>query len=359
VGEFGLSPLTFRNPEISFCQLRMSDILVPFSEIHQSLASVLKKNGFSTERADACARLFAKTDLDGVRSHGINKFLLFLEFVKKGFVDPSSEPSLESNLGVFETWNGQLGPGNLNASFAMSRAIGISEQFGIGCVALKNTNHWMRGGNFGWQAVEAGKIGICFTNTKPNMPAWGGSEPKLGNNPLVIAIPRKSGPVVLDMAMSQFSYGKLANYARAGIKAPFPAGFDEKGNLTNDPDPILKNDMALPAGMWKGTGLSLVLDMLAVILSGGDSTHQVNRSGVEIGLSQVFLCFDPLKLEMETWLDEKCDEIIEDLKSSKVFEGREVLYPGENVLKTREENRIQGIAVDEKVWHQIFMELES
>jgi 3-dehydro-L-gulonate 2-dehydrogenase len=190
------------------------------------------------------------------------------------------------------------------------------------------------------------------------MPAWGGSEPKLGNNPLVIAIPRKSGPVVLDMAMSQFAYGKLSLYSKAGVKAPFAAGFDKEGNITNDPDPILKNEMALPAGMWKGAGLSLVLDMLAASLSGGDSTHQVNNSGEEIGLSQVFLSFDPAKLEMESWFDQTVDEIIEDLKKSQVFDGEQVFYPGENVLKTREKNKSQGVPVDQKIWSQILKELE-
>ncbi|MEN2281346.1 3-dehydro-L-gulonate 2-dehydrogenase [Algoriphagus sp. SE2] len=337
----------------------MSDILIPFSEICQSLTTILRSYGLSSERAEACATLFAKADLDGVRSHGVNKFLKFIEFIRVGNVNPSNEPELEGSIGVFERWDGLLGVGNLNAEFAMSRAIKISEQFGIGCVALKNSNHWMRGGNFGWQAVDSGKIGICFTNTKPNMPAWGGSEPVLGNNPLVIAIPRKNGPVVLDMAMSQFAYGKLENYLRSNKKAPFPAGFDEDGNLINDPESILKNDMALPAGLWKGAGLSLVLDMLAATLSGGDSTHQVNRTGSEIGVSQVFLCFDPLKLRMDKWIDHTCDAIIENLKSSKVFEGQKIFYPGENVLNTRKKNKIQGIPIDKKVWNQILKELES
>ncbi len=337
----------------------MTDQRISFKQLVDTIENILLKYGFESERAKKCAVLFGKTDLDGVRSHGINRLPIFLDFINQGFVKPSAEPRLESSLGVFERWDGQLGPGNLNASFAMQRAIAISEDFGIGCVALKHTNHWMRGGNFGWQAVESGKIGICFTNTKPNMPAWGGSEPKLGNNPLIIAIPRKNGPVVLDMAMSQFAYGKLANYARAGKNAPFKAGFDENGKLTSEPETILKNEMALPAGMWKGSGLSLVLDMLAALLSGGDSTHQVNKSGAEIGLSQVFISLDPVKLNLEEWFDQKCDEIIEDLKSSKVFEGEQVLYPGESVMKTRQENLEMGIPVDGAIWDQILKELEK
>ena len=336
----------------------MSDILISFAELQDQLEIVLKHYHFSPSRAKACAKLFAQTDLDGVRSHGVNRFPKFLDFIRKGYVLPQNSPALESSLGVFERWNGQRGVGNLNAQFAMGRAIAISEQFGIGCVALKNTNHWMRGGNFGWQAIESGKIGICFTNTKPNMPAWGGAEPKLGNNPLVIAIPRKNGAVVLDMAMSQFAYGRLSLYSQSGKKAPYPAGFDQEGNLTQEPQTIIENELALPAGMWKGAGLSLVLDMLAAIFSEGDSTHEVNQSGEEIGLSQVFLCFDPKKLELDSWLDQKGEAIIQDLKSSKVFNGQEVFYPGEQVLKTRQRNMEKGIPVNEAVWMEILKESE-
>jgi len=215
----------------------------------------------------------------------------------------------------------------------------------------------MRGGSYGWLAVDKGKIGICFTNTKANMPAWGGSEPKLGNNPLVVGIPRKSGPVVLDMAMSQFANGRLSLYAQRGQRAPFSAGFDQDGKLTDQPEIVLENNLALPAGMWKGAGLALVLDMLASMLSGGESTREVISSGHETGLSQVFLCFDPERLELTDWFDKTADGIISDLKSSAVFAGQSVFYPGENVLATRRKNKAQGIPVEKNVWDLVLKEI--
>src|SRR5690606_29744654 len=147
----------------------------------------------------------------------------------------------------------------------MGRAIEISKENGIGCVALRNTNHWMRGGNFGWQAGEAGGIGNCFTNAIPNMPAWGGSEPLLGNNPLVIGFRRAAGPVVVKVGVSQFSDGKMSAYLKENKQMPFEAGFDEKGKLTKDPKVILEKELTLPIGLWKGAGLSLMLDLLAAV----------------------------------------------------------------------------------------------
>jgi len=342
-----------------FSYPNMNDVLIPFDELVSILKQVLLKFGFDESRAVRCATLFAKADLDGVRSHGVNRFSLFLDFIEKGYVKSQNFPSLLSEIMLFERWDGNLGPGNLNAEFAMDRAISLSKEFGIGCVTLAQTNHWMRGGNFGWQAVDAGCIGICFTNTKPNMPSWGGSEPVLGNNPLVIGIPRKISPVVLDMAMSQFAYGKMSLFAKKDQDLPYDGGFDQAGNLTKDPKVILENHLALPMGLWKGAGLSLVLDLLATILSGGNSTLEVDHNGDEYGLSQVFLCLDPVKLELMDWIEEKTNSILDNLRNSAVFEGEAVRFPGEKVLETRTKNLKNGIPVAEATWEKILKHLEK
>ncbi|MCE7054376.1 3-dehydro-L-gulonate 2-dehydrogenase [Algoriphagus sp. AGSA1] len=337
----------------------MVDLLIPFGQVSTTLKEILLKYGLAKERAQQCALLFAKADLDGVRSHGVNRFFLFLDFIRKGLVNPDKEPVILSQLGMFERWDGQQGVGNLNAEFAMSRAIRLSKEFGISCVTLQNTNHWMRGGNFGWQAVEAGCIGICFTNTIPNMPAWGGSEPKIGNNPLVIAIPREKGPVVLDMAFSQYAYGKLSIAKAKGEQMDYEAGFDDRGNLTKDPQTVLNNHLGLPIGLWKGSGLSMILDLLAALLSGGNASFEVGKSGNESAVSQVFLCFDPVKLELLEWMETKSYALIEDLKNSATFDGKSIRYPGQNTLETRNKNLNNGVPIAEQLWEQLQNELKS
>ncbi|GAB3657919.1 3-dehydro-L-gulonate 2-dehydrogenase [Echinicola sediminis] len=332
----------------------MKNLRIPFSTVKDHLAKILLHYRFSPERAELSAHLFAQSSLDGVPSHGLNRFLGYLDFIDKGYIDPKVKPEVMAKSGSFERWNGHLGPGNLNAFDAMDRSIQLAKEAGVGCVALQRTNHWMRAGNFGWQAVEKGCIGICFTNTKPNMPAWGGNEPKLGNNPLVIGIPREKGPVVLDMAMSQFAYGKMAIYAKSQEEMPYDAGFDEKGNLSRSPKEIIERELALPIGLWKGAGLSLVLDMLTVVLSGGQATFEVGRSGYEYGLSQVFIALDPVKFGMEEWMEERLDSIIDDFSKSGFFGDKgAVRYPGEHTLQVREENLKLGVPVDDQIWNEI------
>src|SRR5215469_1901518 len=232
---------------------------IPFQQVQDTLARVLGGLGLASPRADLCARLFAETTCDGVYSHGLNRFPRFVAMVRNGIIDVNAEPVPVARFGALERWDGRSGPGNLNAWAAMERAMDLSREHGIGCVAMANTNHWMRGGTYGWQAAEAGLIGICWTNTMPNLPPWGGKDPCIGNNPLVIAVPRTKGAVVLDMAMSQFSYGALESYRKRGEMLPVDGGFDTLGRLTRDPGAIEQSWRPLPIGYWKGSGLSVVL----------------------------------------------------------------------------------------------------
>ena len=150
-------------------------VRVSYQELFDGLLRALLKIGFENERARRCAQLFADTDRDGVYSHGLNRFPRFVAMIQNGVIDIHGAPELVTSCGALERWDGKIGPGNLNAHQCMQRAIELSSKHGVGCVALANTNHWMRGGSYGWQAADAGAIGICWTNTLPNLPPWGAS----------------------------------------------------------------------------------------------------------------------------------------------------------------------------------------
>ncbi|MBS1804695.1 MAG: 3-dehydro-L-gulonate 2-dehydrogenase [Acidobacteria bacterium] len=328
---------------------------IAFEEVHACLAKVLRSLAFSDERAQLSARLFAETTCDGVYSHGVNRFARFVAMVRNGSVDPAAEPRAVARFCALERWDGQRGPGNLNAFAAMARAIALSREHGIGSVAMANTNHWMRGGTYGWQAADAGVIGLCWTNTMPNLPPWGGSEPAIGNNPLVIAVPRAKGHVVLDMAMSQFSYGALESHRRRGEQLPIDGGFDAEGNLTRDPAAIENSQRLLPIGFWKGSGLAVMLDLIATTTALGTATNQIANDPLrETGLSQVFIAIDPRTLGESARMDQIADEIVSSLHLTKPAESdKPVRYPGESTLRLREENRKLGLPIDEGVWTEI------
>lgn len=325
---------------------------IPFHQLKAEFERVLLGLQFTAGKASDVATIFAENSLNGVYTHGLNRFPVFVDYVKQGVIHVDAEPTAEQSLGLIERWNGNLGPGMLNARFCMDRAIQLAKQHGIGCVAIKNTNHWMRGGTYGWQAADAGCIGICFTNTIANLPPWGGLDPRLGNNPLVIAVPRAEGHVVLDMAVSQYSFGKLLQYQSSGEELPLPGGYDEQGNLSTDASAIIASKRLLPAGFWKGSGLSLMLDLLATILSRGNSTAAITKGKIESGVSQVFICIRPNDDDALT--GQLIEQILEYTKSSEpVQPSRTITYPGENTLRTRQRNLTEGIPIDEQIWQQV------
>jgi 3-dehydro-L-gulonate 2-dehydrogenase len=328
---------------------------IPFSEVQQTMAAVLCKLGFAATRAETCSRLFAETTRDGVYTHGINRFPRFVATIRNGIVNIAAEPEPIARFGGLERWDGHRGPGNLNALAAMERALTLGRENGVGCVALGNTNHWMRAGTYGWQAAEAGLIGICWTNTMPNLPPWGGVERVLGNNPLVIAVPRADRPVVLDMAISQFSYGTLESYRQRGEMLPVDGGFDMDGNLTRDPGAIEKSWRPLPVGYWKGSGLALVLDMMAAMMTLGRATHQISNDPLlETSISQMFLAIHPQAFGSERQIARIADEIVASLHGCKsAKDGGRVRYPGEQTLRIRAENMELGLPVDPAVWEQL------
>lgn len=320
-----------------------------YETIHTELVRVLRKTGFAEDRAYNCATLFTETQQDGVYSHGLNRFGRFMKMIELGCIDIEAEPENIFGFGAVEQWDGRLGPGNLNAYAMMDRATELASQHGLGMVGLRNTNHWMRGGTYGWQAADKGYIGICWTNTNQNLPPWGATEARIGNNPLIISIPRKEGHVVLDMAMSQFSYGALASYRKKGVPLPVPGGYTNDGELTSDPAAIEASYRPLPIGFWKGSALSIVLDMAASVMSAGTATHRISSDPLkETELSQCFIAISVLTdfADANTLLD----EIVAHLHASPSNEGEQVYYPGQRTLAKRKENIAQGIPVDEDVW---------
>ena len=321
-----------------------------FDELKDLFKTKLIKYNFSDNNSEILAEIFTDNTFAGVESHGINRFPFFIQCVENGSVKVDADSSLMNSFGAFEKWNGNYGAGPLNALQMTERGIELAKQYGIGCVALKNSNHWMRPGYFGWHAAGKGFILICWTNTIPNLPPWGAKESKSGNNPLVIAIPRKGGNVVLDMAMSQFSYGKMLNFEREEKRLPFPGGFDTEGNLTDDPSKIIASQRPLPIGYWKGASLSLSLDIIAAVLAGGRATKDLSESEGEKGPSQIFIVINPKLFADESSNDELINEILSHFKSAQpINETAKIYYPGEQVLINKKKNMKEGVEVDDKI----------
>lgn len=329
---------------------------IPFDLMKSTIKQAFLNAGMPEEKADISAQIHTESSCDGVYSHGLNRVERFVDYIGKGWVDVHAEPLLEKSIDNIEIYNGKLGPGILNARFAMNRATELASIHGLGMVSLNNTTHWMRGGAYGWQAADKGFAAICWTNTESCMPVWGGKSEAIGNNPFIMAVPRKEGHLVLDMAMSQYSYGKLQVTRLKSERLPYPGGFDQSGTLTNNPGEIEQTRRILPTGYWKGSGFAVMLDLFSALLSGGLTTAKIDKAGLGScgSCCQIFIAIDPLKFNSVAFVENAIQETIQQIKlSQKAEDVNEIYYPGEQSLKTRKENLEMGIPVDNGVWAKV------
>ncbi|MCR4676748.1 MAG: 3-dehydro-L-gulonate 2-dehydrogenase [Sphaerochaetaceae bacterium] len=329
-------------------------MIIKYEELKAILREKLIKLGADENTAEITATIISENDLDGITSHGTGRFVRICEMIKLGKIKINNTAVKVSGKGSLEIWDGQTGPGPVNAQICMNRAMELSESYGIGCVALRNTNHWLRGATYGIQAAKKGFVGICWTNTTPNMPAWGTKEACTGNNPIVFSVPYKDSYIVMDGALAQFSYGALGKAASNGKQMPVDGGYDSEGKLTTEPSEILKTRRVLPIGFWKGSGISILLDMIVSGLSGGLCVPEIGELGSsttdERNLSQIFIA---IKADRKT-MDSKAESIISFIKNSEPAEENSPVYiPGEQSLKRQKIQSVEGIIIDDSIWNGI------
>lgn len=305
------------------------------------------------KEAAICANTFVDNSLDGVYTHGVNRFPGFVQSIMNGIVNVAAHTVLISQTDSMEVYDGKRGIGIINAIECTHRAIELAKLRGIGCVSVKNTNHWMRAGTYARIGTANGVAFICWTNTVGNMPAWGAIDRRLGNNPIAIGVPFGNNPVILDMAMTQYSIGNLEFHATQGKELSFPGGFNIHGEFSTDPAEILQAGRVMPMGFWKGAGLSLLLDILATIFSGGSSVRDISQEVEETNISQVFIAFDTNQLGHSAMIPQLVNRIIDDYKSSITEDGKTVRYPGERIASTRATNLENGIPVLRSIWTRV------
>ena len=330
-------------------------IYVSYEEAVARMAKGLEKY-LPAETAHRFAEIFAGNSLDGVYSHGMNRYQRYLDDMESGLCNAKvTEAERVSGVGGLEVWDADFGVGPLIAQQMASRAIELAKTHGIACVALRNNSHWLRAGRYGLMMADADMMGICMTNTCMNLTAYGAMEPSTGNNPITFAVPRKAGSLVMDMAVSQYAYGKLEIMAQEGGMLDTPCGYDKEGNLTCDPAKIIESGLMLPMAMWKGSALSIMIDLMTSMLALGRTSLEIGKpSDGEKGMSQMFICMNPAAVVDMDRAEEQMERSIEFLNALQLHgEKGGVHVPGQNLEKTRQRNCEHGIPVTEGTWQKI------
>ncbi len=326
-------------------------VLVRPAWLEATVSAVFTALGFEPADAAQIGHSLVEADLRGVSSHGIMLVPMYVERLNAGGVTRERELDVLHDAGAAIVADARGGMGQLSSPQAMRLAIDRAGRYGIGLVSVRNAHHFGAASRWAVQAAEAGCLGIAMSNTTPLMPAPGGAERIVGNNPLAIAVPTQAGAeIVLDMALSAVALGKIRLAASAGRPIPDTWATDASGLPTTDAEDAVLG-MLLPAAGHKGFGLALMIDVLTGVLSGGGWGDQVRPLYREPDrpndCAHLFLAIDPELLGGIEGFRRRSSALADRIRRSATAPGVDRLYlPGEIEAERARQQRRNGVLIE-------------
>jgi ureidoglycolate dehydrogenase (NAD+) len=304
------------------------------ADLRAFCAHALERAGARPEDAAVIADGLIAADLRGVHSHGALRVGIYVDRLRAGSIHPGAELQIVRDSGAVVVADAQAGPGIAMAARAMDLAIARSRTHGIAAVSLRNANHCGMLAFFAMRAPPAGAVGVAASNGDSLVAPWGARAKFLGTNPLAVAVPAKEEPpVVLDMATSVVAHGRIKGAADRGEAIPHDWAVDAAGQPTTDPVQALAGAL-LPFGGFKGSGISILIDLLAGLLPGGRSGPEIvplyQRLGEPQGIGQLFMALHVAAFDSLETFTTRVDETVRRIRALPPAAGAlRVILPGE------------------------------
>jgi LDH2 family malate/lactate/ureidoglycolate dehydrogenase len=334
----------------------MKLVRIPGEELRRQAEAILIGYGATAEEAAIQADARLQGELrghpgQGQGMRGLGRYCVMLE---NGGIVAGAPFEVVKETPVMALVDGHKGFGQVIASRAMDLAIEKARQLGVGLVAVKHSNHLGITAYHAMRAARQKMIGLCLTNAGPEMAPWGGITPTIGTNPWGVAAPTPLGfPMVLDMALSMSGKGMVRWHQREGKKIPTDWAYTKEGHVTDDPNLAMDGPL-VPMGAFKGTGLSIMTDILCGVLTGAafgltpysdPSNHNVGHMLIAINIEH-FMPYDDYLARVEKFAEE--------LKQSELAPGfDEILLPGELEHRRSVERAENGIEVDDEALNSL------
>lgn len=324
--------------------------------------------GLRSEDAEVISDVLVTADLMGISSHGVQRVKRYVDGIKVGAVNPKPEIKIVER-GATALVDGDNGLGHPTSVKAMALAIAKAESYGIGISLVRRSHHFGIAGYYALKAVDKGFIGVSMTNSEALVSYVNSLGRFLGTNPLAVAVPTPTPPPILfDAATSIVPVGKVEIYAKLGREIPEGWVIDSEGNyLKGNASEVLKaikNHRAsiLPLGGLgeefgghKGSGLSLVIDIISGVLSGAAWGPHVGYTTVkEANVGHAFIA-----LNIEFFMDkntfyERISKYIKEIKELKKHpKAYKVWIPGEKSWLTMETRKKLGIPIHKNVLKEL------
>lgn len=342
-------------------------MLIKDMPLRAIVAEILRHGGSADGEAELVAKHLVDANLAGHDSHGVGMIPKYVEDLQAGLVKPNTRATLAADGGALMTFDGGLGYGRPVGEEAMAAAIERCRETGVVLMALRNAHHLGRIGAYGEQSIDAGLVSLHFVNVsghRPLVAPFGGREAVYSTNPICIAVPGTAStePVILDMATSRVAFNKVKVALNAGKKVPAGSLIDPEGVPTDDPGVMFVEPRGalLSMGEHKGYGLATMCEILAGILTGGDTMQPGNPRPGGIVNNMLSFVFDPDRLVDRARLAAELDALVAYVKGSRPLDPEEsVLVAGDPERRMRAERGRDGIPMPDTTWEEILQAAET
>ena len=321
----------------------------------------LQKYGMSSPDAAITAGHLIQTNKWGIHSHGLQNLYNYIRKAQHGGVSFTNRPELVNRNGSIALIDAKNCMGYVSSTEAMQKACEIAAETGIALVIVKNSCHFGAAGCYANIAAKMGMLGAVFSNVDRFMAAPGAKHPVMGQNPFAWAAPSNLLPsVFLDICTSQVASLRVINEKNAGHKIPENWIVDKDGNPTTDPSAFPQEGALQPMAAHKGYGVSLFIELMTSIISGGLLSMSGNIPSWNLkldqpnGISHSFLAVDVDKLFQKGYLISRVDEMIQNIHSAEpVNPSVPVTVPGELAWKRSQEADARGVDLPENTIAQL------
>jgi delta1-piperideine-2-carboxylate reductase len=312
----------------------VSTVSLTLNEILDLAKKTLLTNGCDDETASILAELIMKAERDGSLSHGLFRLPAYVSGLKSGKINGKARPEVKkiSPSVIKVLGNNCLAPMVLNKG--LPELIRTAKENGVAVLAVNNSHHMAAMWPETEMVAEAGLVAFACTSYKPAVAPAGAIKPLFGTNPISFAWPRPGKtPVVFDMATASMAMGEVQVAKREGHKVSLGTGLTKDGKETTDPGEIADGGVLLPFGGYKGSGIAMMVELLAGALVGDNFSFETaakdNNDGGPPSGGEFILAISPEKISGSGW-DKHADEFFNKMKS---MEG--VRLPGERRHKNR------------------------
>lgn len=306
-------------------------------------ADLLAAGGFAADQAEQTAAMLVWANLRGVDSHGVLRIPRYVEMVELGLINPKARPRQVSHKGAVAVIDADRAPGAVGMTLAARTAMQLADTHGIGWCAVRAITHAGAIGYYALQVARTGRVAIAMTASKPLMIYHGSRAEGVSTNPIAIAAPGSNPdrPLLLDMSTAAVAIGKIMAARDAGEAIPAGWGVDEDGGDTTDPHRV---KAVLPMAGPKGSGLSLMIEVLASVLVANPLISVALGQGGDPGGNGLVVALDPSAFGADFPLG--VDRLCAAIGGLPLAAGSSGVYlPGERGFEEMERRLRAGIAL--------------